>query len=373
MLADHLAYLHANISTPALVADKSRLDANLLTMQQHADRYGIQLRPHCKTHKSVLFARWQSDLGAVGLTVAKLSEAEVFADEGFDDIFVANQITQKIKAPLLNRLNRAIRLTVGIDHPAQIALLEKMLETESPPLNVRIEIDSGFHRCGVLPESERLLSLARAVARSPRLILEGLFTHAGHAYNAANPEQIKQIAHQEARSVRRARERLKNIGIKVATLSVGSTPTARAVIAEEEITEARPGNYIFYDRIQQALGVCGENQWSLFVLATVISRPEKTRIVCDAGSKALNLDTGAHGNATCKGYGKPMNINGNINRLSEEHGIITVAEHTDIKPGDPLLIAPNHACAVVNLFDRYHLFDGETVQIVPISARGKSL
>ncbi|RMH60259.1 MAG: D-TA family PLP-dependent enzyme [Calditrichaeota bacterium] len=372
MLIDHLSYLHAHISTPALVVDKTQLDTNLLNMQQYADRHNVLLRPHCKTHKSTLFARWQSELGAIGLTVAKAEEAEIFAREGFDDIFIANEITQKIKAPLLNRLHASTRLIVGVDHPRHITLLEEMLDHPRSPLEVRIEIDCGFQRCGIRPDDDLLPDVARAVINSPVLHLEGVFTHAGQAYGASNPEQIKQIAHVEARSVERARERLREIGIEIATLSVGSTPTARSVIPREGVTEARPGNYIFYDRIQHALGVCAETQWSLFVLATVISRPHPTRMVCDAGSKALNLDTGAHGHTQIQGYGKLMNTHGVLTRLSEEHGIIELDQPSSLAPGAPLLIAPNHACTVANLYDHYHLFDGDSVQIVPISARGKS-
>ncbi len=369
---DHLRLLHETISTPALLIDAGRMDDNLKAMQQQADRHGVRLRPHCKTHKSVDLARRQQDLGATGLTVAKLGEAAVFADAGFNDIFIANQLTQKAKAPLLNRVRRQGRLIVGIDHPQQIPLLEAMLEAGTAPLEVRIEIDSGFHRCGIEPGNDLLLDLARAIERSPALHLEGLFTHAGQAYGARSVAEIREIAINEAASVNAAAGRLKKIGIEVATISVGSTPTAPEVIRQKGITEARPGNYIFYDRIQNALGACRAEQLSLYVLATVIAQPAPQRIVCDAGSKALNTETGAHGMHLVKGYGQPMNMKGTLTRLSEEHGIIELEQPEEITIGSPVLIAPNHACVVVNLYDSFHLVDGESVQIVPISARGKS-
>lgn len=367
-----LSRLHESISTPALLIDAARMDKNLRGMQAAADARHVALRPHIKTHKAPVLARRQRELGARGLTVAKLSEAELFAGEGFDDIFMANQLTQKAKAPMLNKVRQRARLILGIDHPRQVTLLEEMLSSPGPPLEVRIEIDSGFHRCGIEPESDLLVDVARLIRQSPALTLEGVFTHAGQAYGARSPREIKDIAAREAASVTAAAARLKKIGIEIATISVGSTPTAKEVIRHKGVTEVRPGNYIFYDRIQHALGSCRAEQLALYVLATVIAQPGPAQIVCDAGSKTLNVETGAHGMHLVKGYGQPMNVKGTLTRLSEEHGIIRLERPEEIAIGSPLLIAPNHACVVANLYDFYHLADGESVQIVPISARGKS-
>ena len=170
-----------------------------------------------------------------------------------------------------------------------------------------------------------------------------------------------------------ARDLLKKNGIKLASISVGSTPTAKDVIKNKGITEVRPGNFIFYDGIQKALRVATSDQCSLFVLATVISQPAKNRIVCDAGSKALNLDKGAHSAKLINHFGEIQNIEGIIERVSEEHGIIRLRKDQPVEIGSALLIVPNHACTVANLYERYHLVKKDlSVQTIPISARGMS-
>jgi D-serine deaminase-like pyridoxal phosphate-dependent protein len=144
-------------------------------------------------------------------------------------------------------------------------------------------------------------------------------------------------------------------------------------VQNDAVSEIRPGNYVFYDNIQFSLGSCKEDQWSLAVLATIISQPDLDRIVIDAGSKALNLDRGAHATKLISGYGKMLNIDGEIVRLSEEHGIVELNSTHKIEIGLPVVIIPNHACAVTNLYNDYYLFDHDDhLEKIPIDARGKS-
>jgi len=369
----HIHLWHQRLDTPALIIHMPTMQRNLFDMQQVADRSNLILRPHCKTHKSPQLAQRQQTLGAQGITVSKLSEAEVMVDGGLSDIFIANQITQHIKLRRLKELHKKATITIGIDHLSQIQVLKNQFTSASHPLQLRIEIDCGFGRCGVAPGTAQLLALAKEIQRAPGLLLDGLFTHAGQAYSAPDVEQIREIARDEANAVVEAGERIREIGIEVATLSVGSTPTAKFIEEQTGITEFRPGNYIFYDAIQVGLGVVRYAQCALYVLATVISKPSSDRIVCDAGSKALNLDRGAHSAETVEGHGYLVNIRGTIDRVSEEHGMIQMEAGQDIKIGDPLLIVPNHACAVVNLYDAYNCVEADgTVQTMPISGRGKS-
>ncbi len=372
-LEEQLAKLHQNISTPALLVDGQQMDMNLREMQSWADTHNVNLRPHIKTHKSIDFAKEQIAMGAKGITVAKLSEAQKMAGAGIDDIFIANQIAQPTKIKDLRRLHEKINLITGMDHEWHIDVLKKEFADCSKPLPVRIEIDSGFGRCGIKPGDGRLLELAKHILAKKWLKLEGLFTHAGQSYTAKSKDEVGQIARKEAADILKAKTVLAQNGIEIATVSVGSTPTAREVISRPGITEARPGNYIFYDGIQQALGSCNFDQCSLFVLATVISQPAENKIVCDAGSKALNLDRGAHSSQILDGFGTVLNIDGKIKSLSEEHGIIILDKPEPIKIGSPVLIIPNHACVVANLYDRYHVVDKNlSVQTVPISCRGLS-
>ncbi len=366
--AFQLRQLHTQIETPALLIWQPQMEKNIGAMQALADRFATALRPHTKTHKSPFLAHAQLKAGAQGITVAKVSEAEVMTARGIDDIFIANQITQKSKLKRLQALQNKVRLTVGLDHKRQIALLEPFFAQSRKPLSVRIEIDSGLKRCGVTPGDE-LLDLARAVSKQKFLKLEGLFTHAGHVYSARSPEEVAAIGREEGSIMAQAQALLQKAGIPVPTLSVGSTPTAPFSVQNPAVNEIRPGNYIFYDAMQIALGAARVQQVSLFVLATVVSRPAADRLVIDAGSKALHTD----GSALTGHFGLPLNLQGRTVRLSEEHGILHIPPRSRVAIGDPVLLIPNHACAVVNLFDTYHLIDKDLhIQAIPIEGRGKS-
>ncbi len=367
-----LQKLHRQIDTPAVLIIEERMQKNIRFIQALANKTKCRLRPHIKTHKSAELAKRQLKAGAVGITVAKLGEAEAMQQAGITDIFVANQIAHPHKIRRLLKLHRKGRVIIGLDHPRQIDLLRPVFMPYNKPLEARIEIDSGLNRCGVRSK-EALLELANRIAREPWLKLEGIFTHAGQAYGAASPEAIAHIGKEEGRIVAEAKGWLEEAGLQIETVSVGSTPTVNYSAQNEQVNEIRPGNYIFYDGIQMALGVCRPDQCALFVLATVISRPAPDRIVIDAGSKALNLDRGAHARSNLKGYGMPVHHSGFLSGLSEEHGVIQIPPNTSLRIGDPLLILPNHACAVANLYEKYYLVDanlqiGET----SVTARGRS-
>ncbi len=367
-----LKKLHSNIDTPALLIIEDRLDRNILQMQTLADENYSWLRPHIKTHKSVDIAHRQITIGASGVTAAKLSEAEIMFESGIDDIFIANQITHPLKINRLKMLHAQCRVIIGIDNERQIELLRPAFEKTIRPLEARIEIDSGFGRCGV-KDNKVLLNLAQKINNESWLVLEGIFTHAGQVYSAGSDEEVTKIGLAEAKAAELAHNFLHKKGIEVQTVSVGSTPTAKYAVRNDAVNEIRPGNYVFYDGIQLALGSARAESCSLFVLATVISQPQKDQIVIDAGSKALGLDRGAHSLQLLAGYGTPVNINGNIERLSEEHGIIKLKEAQPIELGHPVIILPNHACSVANLFEKYYLISGYLeVEMISISARSKS-
>lgn len=369
---NQLRNLHKNIDTPALLIIEDRMDRNILHMQTLADENYSWLRPHIKTHKSVDIAQRQITLGAPGITTAKLSEAEIMFESGINDIFIANQITHPLKINRLKMLHAQCRVIIGIDNEKQIALLRPAFEKTIRPLEVRIEIDSGFHRCGVR-EKKALLDLARKILVEPWLSLEGIFTHAGQIYSATSEESVAKIGKAEGEAAAEAHAYLHKKGIEIQTVSVGSTPSVKYAVRNDTVNEIRPGNYVFYDGIQLALGSTRAESCSLFVLATVISQPKKNNIIVDTGSKALGLDRGAHSAQLISGYGTPVNIEAKIERLSEEHGILKLKKAEPVELGSPVIILPNHACAVANLFEKYYLISERSeVEILNISARTKS-
>ena len=369
---NQLNNLHKNIDTPALLIIEDRLDRNILHMQTLADENYSWLRPHIKTHKSINIAQRQITLGAPGITTAKLSEAEIMFESGIDDIFIANQITHPLKINRLKMLHAQCRVIIGIDNEQQIELLRPAFEKTISPLEVRIEIDSGFNRCGI-KDNKMLLKLAQKILAESWLSLEGIFTHAGQVYSATSEEALAEIGIKESEILAGAHDYLHKKGIEIQTVSVGSTPSVKYAVRNETVNEIRPGNYVFNDGIQLALGSTRAESCSLFVLSTVISQPRKNYIIIDAGSKSLGLDRGAHSMRLISGYGTPVNIEAEIERLSEEHGILKLKNAQTVKLGSPVIILPNHACAVANLFEKYYLISERSeVEILKISARTKS-
>jgi D-serine deaminase-like pyridoxal phosphate-dependent protein len=180
------------------------------------------------------------------------------------------------------------------------------------------------------------------------------------------------MAEAEARTMRDLAERCRKAGIAVEEISTGATPPARFSLQQDGFTEYRPGNYVYFDRTQVALGAAALDDCALTVLATVVSKPAKDRIIFDSGSKTLTND-GARGFAPAPGYGTVINEpNLLIERLSEEHATVKVLDGaTRLEPGDRVRIVPNHSCVVSNLVDRAWLVDGDAVEPLTIAARGR--
>ena len=205
------------------------------------------------------------------------------------------------------------------------------------------------------------------------LELRGIFTHAGHAYGAASHEEVRNIGRGEGEVLVETAGLLRARGVPCPVVSVGSTPTAFSAGSVPGVTELRPGNYVFYDRMQVALGSAHLEDCALSVLSTVISRPARDRAVIDAGSKTFALDRGAHGLDALRGYGFDHSAGLVVDRLSEEHGILQLTPDEDARVcvGTRLRLVPNHACTVANLADRLvGVRGGVVTEVLPVMVRG---
>jgi D-serine deaminase-like pyridoxal phosphate-dependent protein len=316
-------------------------------MAESARRSGVRLRPHAKTHKVVEIARMQLAAGAAGLSVAKASEAEVFAAAGVDDLFVAYPVVGADKGRRLLALADRVRLAAGVDSEDGARTLAAVFHAAGRRLDVLLKVDVGFHRSGVTPQ--RAVETARQIADLPGLRLRGLYTFAGHAYLAETPEGVARVGRDEGAILADAAARVRDAGLEVEEVSVGSTPTARHAMAVKGVTECRPGNYVFNDASQVNLGVCTSEDCAMTVLATVVSVPAADRAVVDAGSKTLSTDPLRPRGA---GFGSVLGRRSRLARLSEEHGVIEVVAGERFRVGERVRILPNHACVVSNLHDR---------------------
>lgn len=358
------------LDTPVLLVDLDRLDDNISWMAGQARQAGLALRPHFKTHKATVIARRQLAAGAVGITVAKLDEAEALIGAGIDvPILVAFQIVAAPKLERAIRLAASGRLILAIDAAVGAEVLSRSAAAAGVQLEVWIEIDSGLRRCGVLPADAP--TLARRIADLDGLRLTGMFTHAGQSYGARDAGEVEAIAAIETISVVDAAIATRALGIPVETVSAGSTPTARFLDSGSGLTEMRPGTYVFYDDLQVALGTTSTERCALSVATTVVSRPARDRAVIDAGSKTFGLDRGAHSSSPLKEFGRLLEVDGALVRLSEEHGVLDIPADSGMSVGDRIRIVPNHVCSVSNLARQFYGLRGRVVEeIIPIDASG---
>ena len=347
----------SSIETPAVLIDLDRVETNLCRAQDYADSHGLSLRPHIKTHKLPRFARRAIELGAVGITVQKLGEAEVFADAGITEIFLPYNILGPAKLARLRALSQRVNITVTADSAETVSGLSAAFADAQRPLTVLVECDTGMGRCGVQSPAAAL-NLARIIVASPGLRFGGLMT-----YPAAG--QVERNAAWLAEAV----DLLTANGHPPEIVSNGGTPDLWRAHEVAAATEHRPGTYIYMDRSQVANGVGTWADCALTVLATVVSRPTEDRAIIDAGSKSLTSDTlGLTGFGLIEAYPEAV-----ITGLSEEHGTLDLSR-CDVRPriGETVRIIPNHACVVSNLFDRVHLLSGDRlVETVDVAARGR--
>jgi D-serine deaminase-like pyridoxal phosphate-dependent protein len=373
-----------SLRTPAVLIDRARALRNLDRMQEAATARGIRLRPHAKTHKSPVVARWQIERGAIGICCAKLGEAEVFADAlrqgsgqaGLPDIRLPYPINP-VNADRVVALLERTRLSFIVDHGMVARQWSEAMTRARTQVDVLVKVDVGFHRCGIDPSPAAAVALIKEVASLPGLRFRGLLSHAGQAYHATSEAELCQMAKDEAITMRELAGRCRREGIEIHEISAGATPPARFSLQQDGFTEFRPGNYVYFDRTQVALGAATAGDCALTVLATVVSKPANDRIILDSGSKTLTND-GARGFSPSPGQGAVLDRDGNVDadllieRLSEEHATVKVLSgSTPLEPGDRVRVLPNHSCVVSNLVDQAWLVEGNSVEPLPIAARGK--
>ncbi|TMV50224.1 hypothetical protein FE783_11755 [Paenibacillus mesophilus] len=356
--------------TPSVQIDLDVLDRNLRETANAAARAGVKLRPHTKTHKSVWIAKEQLRYGASGITVAKLGEAEVMAEAGIDDILIAFPVIGAPKLERLGKLMEKAKITLSTDDlevARQWSSFGRSLNREIP---LYIDVNTGLNRCGKEP-GEETAELVKRISELPHIRVTGLMTHSGHAYGFNNSDAVREIAKQEAESLLMTNRKLEESGISIQEISVGSTPTSKFVadIAGLGVTEMRPGAYVFGDGGQWAMGLIGQEQLAMTIVATVVGRPRPGTIIIDAGSKTLSSDVSKYH----PGYGIILGHSGAvIERLSEEHGIVKVADSNTFEIGQQIRIVPNHCCVVTNLQDRLTgVRNGRFEKWLPVDTRGQ--
>jgi D-serine deaminase-like pyridoxal phosphate-dependent protein len=360
--------------TPEVVIDLRRVEQNIARTAATAAEHGLGLRPHVKTHKLPAIAALQIEAGAVGIQVAKLGEAEVFAGAGVADIFVGYPLvgTRKI-ARLIELLETTTsKISVAADDVEVATPIGRAAARTGLAVPVVIEVDTGMHRLGV-PPGRATVELAARIADLDGIEVVGLFTHEGHVYTQARSMDEKRAMTRAAcAALAETAELVRASGIPLATVSVGSSGTFRFAVECPDITEVRPGTYVFNDLSQLVQGAATPDDLAAFVVATVVGRPEATRAVIDAGSKVLTSDRLLTADpdptfGAVAGYPDAY-----VSRLSEEHGLLEFASPPDLRIGERVAIVPNHICPVVNLADSVSVIvDGGLTERWEVAARGR--
>ncbi|MEX2541972.1 MAG: alanine racemase [Trueperaceae bacterium] len=359
-----------DVDTPALVVDLDVMDTNIERMAKMAAAHGVQLRPHIKTHKSPWIARRQIEAGAVGVTVAKLGEAEAMASGGIEDILIAFPLVGESKLRRLEQLMKRVpRVAVSLDDLRVAEGLAEVGRRLGRPVPVYLEIDTGLGRVGVASGGPAL-ELAKAVADLEGVQIAAVMTHGGHVGAETTPEALERASRQQAQALVAVAEEIRSNGIEVPVVSPGSTLAAPYEADTPGVTEIRPGTYVFNDSNTIARFQAAPEDCAAYIIATVVSRPVPERAVVDAGSKSFGAD------AKVDRSGEPGLVvdrnDARLVRASEEHGVLELDPSSDLAIGDRVAIVMNHVCPVVNLYDTLiGVRDGRVEREIPVEARGR--
>lgn len=339
----------ADLDTPCLLLDLDVVEANIAKMAAFFADKPAKLRPHFKTPKTPEVARRQLEAGAIGITVAKLGEAEVLADAGLGPILMANQVVGPVKIDrLMALLARGVDITVAVETQFNIDELVAGMQRSGQRAAAIIEVDSGMHRCGTATTADTV-KLARALVDAG-IDYRGIMGYEGHAVLIPDVAERTEKADAAISIVSQHVEALAEAGLAPAIVSVAGTGTAMISGTKPWVTEVQAGSYVFMDgRYQEVMP--GQFGSALTMLTTVISVHERYA-VADCGMKSLTNE-----------FGAPMSVDGTVKvaRLSEEHATLTGDGIANLKAGDLLEVLPSHGDTTLNLHDTYFVRRGDEI------------
>jgi D-serine deaminase-like pyridoxal phosphate-dependent protein len=352
-----------SLPTPALLIDLPALEFNLSLMSSFFQHKTARLRPHFKTHKCPVIAKKQIEYGAIGITCAKLSEAEVLLDSGISSVLIANQVVDPSKINHMAQLARKGQLIVAVDQMDNLIRIARAGEQAGSIINVVIEVDVGLHRSGVLP-GEPALKLAELASRLQGIHFSGVLGYESFTMFEVDRTKRGDNSSRAMKALVGTADLIRQARIPVEIVSAGGTGTYDITGGYPGVTEVEAGSYVFMDTKYNQLGLAFKQSLTLLSMVTSINTPE--RCVIDSGMKVLTTDNGLPELISPKGL--------KLQKLNEEHGIVEV-DPGKILPevGMCVEIVPSHGCTTVNLHDRYYIIkDEQLADIWEISGRGKS-
>lgn len=359
------------LETPCVVIDVETAKRNIASMQQTANECGCALRPHIKTHKMPYFATLQLQAGAKGICCAKVSEAEVMANAGIDDIFIAYPMVGEFRIKRAAALARKVRrLILSVDSREAADLLERYAVREQIHFEVRLEVDTGAGRTGAA--IEKICDLALHISTRKHLRLTGIYTFKSLVLQCAPTTDNAAAAVEEGRMMAEAAEAIRHTGVELRDVSAGSTPTGKLVAATGCVNEIRPGTYIFNDFMMQQEKAARYEEIAARIYVTVMSVKDGYAVI-DGGTKTFPMDIMPDTEPFhYPGYAVVEDEPGcRLLRMNEEHGMLSVPKGTKLKVGDILTLVPIHICTAVNMQNEIYLYENSVLRKETVAARGR--
>jgi D-serine deaminase-like pyridoxal phosphate-dependent protein len=364
-----------DIERPTFLVDRERVAHNIQRMVDRAAAADVDFRPHFKTHRSREVGRWFRDFGVAAITVSSVDMAQYFSNDGWDDITIAFPVNPR-QLIQIAELSKCVRLGVLVH---SVASAEIVAGLRAPRLKAWIKVDTGSHRVGIeWDDDEALLATARA-ARAGGLEVTGVLAHNGLVYQERTLEGILRVHLESVERVRSARDLLCAGGLGNLAVSIGDTPGISCGGTLDGVDEIRPGNFVFYDLTQVALGSCSPDEVAAAVACPVVSvYPHRGHVVLYGGSVHLSHDAleteggeRVYGRLA-PGWPSEANLGAPLVRLSQEHGIANTGGTgaRDYVPGDLACVWPVHSCLASNMHDRYLTLDGEWLDTMSVGDTG---
>jgi D-serine deaminase-like pyridoxal phosphate-dependent protein len=362
--ATHLPASLEDLDTPALIVDAAQYEHNVALCFAAFENTRVTVRPHLKTAKTPIVARYLLEHGAQGICVAKLGEAEIMAAHGIDDILITTEIVGAPKvARLMALLRDHPRIRIVVDSLDAAGAIDRAASGLGLRIQVLLDVNVGQNRCGVRPE--QAADFAQQVQRFSNLELIGVQGYEGHLQHLRDPEDRRGQARAAMESLALAVVGIRDLSIAVPVVTTGGTGTSVFCADHPLVTEVQPGSFIFMDSDYVATGGLPFAS-ALTVLATVISAASSDRVVIDAGHKSLSMDSG---------FAQPKNLSGwRYEPAGDEHGLLIrdPGVTSSLTVGDRVELIPSHIDTTVNLHDSFMVQrDGVLEDCWPILARGK--
>jgi D-serine deaminase-like pyridoxal phosphate-dependent protein len=367
------------IVKPTLLLNKQRALQNIERMAQKAKKSKVCFRPHFKTHQSAQIGEWFRKFGVEAITVSSLDMAWYFAQYGWKDILVAFPVNI-LELEKINTIAEYLTLHLLVESPEVVHFLGRYLKQK---MNLWIKIDVGDKRTGIPWDNfDAILELVREIKRTKNLTLQGILTHSGHAYAARSKKEIQTIYAETVSRMKAVQDQLDIEGFSGTEISIGDTPCCSVVEDLSDVNEIRPGNFVFYDVMQLAIGSCSEKDLAVAVACPVVAKhAERQELVLYGGAIHLSKEfitkpDEDNGEMKIYGYIALPEQSGwgtivehtYVSRLSQEHGIVKADRKlfAQVKIGSMVMVLPVHACLTAHLLRKYMTLEGEMIELASL-------